>query len=62
MKINRMKKFALIVGMASGFSGLAFSANAAPGYEDCVDLKWYCEQGRQSACDLFDNLCWVFPL
>lgn len=33
------------------------SAQAAPSYEDCVDLRILCEQGDNNACRLANGVC-----
>lgn len=33
------------------------SAQAAPSYDDCVDLRILCEQGDNNACRLANGVC-----
>jgi hypothetical protein len=60
MKATKLKKMLLVMGMGVGLSSVVFSANAAPSYQDCVDLAISCASGNSNACDVVDGLCWRY--
>ena len=60
MKVSKLKKALLVVGMGMSLSSVVFSAHARPSSEDCYFLDQKCNAGNQVSCTTVETHCWRY--